>query len=86
MATLRDARRIGAARAVLVALADWAHAAGAHRMYLQVTDESSAAVRLYRHAGFGVAGTYHYRTKRTVTSSPTSSASAFRTASFNGTM
>jgi GNAT superfamily N-acetyltransferase len=86
MATLPDARRLGAGRAVLTALADWADTAGAHRMYLQVTDESSAAVRLYRRAGFRVAGTYHYRDRRTVTSSPTSSASALRTASFNGTM
>jgi ribosomal protein S18 acetylase RimI-like enzyme len=86
MATLPDARRLGAARAVLIALADWASAAGADRLYLQVTDESSAAVSLYRRAGFRVAGIYHYRDRRTVTSSPTSSASAFRTASFNGTM
>jgi N-acetylglutamate synthase len=86
MATLPDARRLGAGRAVLTALADWASLAGADRMYLQVTDESSAAVRLYRRAGFSVAGTYHYRDRRTVTSSPTSSASALRTASFNGTM
>jgi ribosomal protein S18 acetylase RimI-like enzyme len=86
MATLPDARRLGAGRAVLTSLAEWAEAAGAQRMYLQVTDESSAAVRLYRRAGFRVAGTYHYRDRRTVTSSPTSSASAFRTASLKGTM
>jgi GNAT superfamily N-acetyltransferase len=86
MATLPDARRLGAARAVLTALADWASFAGADRLYLQVTDESRAAARLYRRTGFRVAGTYHYRDSRTVTSSPTSSASALRTASFNGTM
>jgi GNAT superfamily N-acetyltransferase len=86
MATLPDSRRLGAARAVLTALTEWADSAGAHRMYLQVTEERSAAVRLYRRAGFRVAGTYHYRDRRTVTSSPSSSDSAFRTASFNGTM
>jgi N-acetylglutamate synthase len=86
MATLPDSRRLGAAHAVMHALADWASSAGADRMYLQVTDDSYAAVRLYRRAGFRLGGTYHYRVRRTVTSSPSSSDSAFRTASFNGTM
>jgi GNAT superfamily N-acetyltransferase len=67
MATLPDARRLGAAGAVLTALTDWADRSSAQRMYLQVTAESSAAFGLYRRAGFGGVGTYHYRTKRTVT-------------------
>ncbi len=62
MATRPDARRQGAAGAVLAALADWASSQGSARMYLQVTTDSSAAFQLYRRAGFREACTYHYRT------------------------
>ncbi|HEY8482737.1 MAG TPA: GNAT family N-acetyltransferase [Spirillospora sp.] len=64
MATLPEARGKGAARAVLAALADWAAARGAGRMYLQVERDNTAAVRLYRRAGFGELSEYHYRTAR----------------------
>jgi N-acetylglutamate synthase len=61
MATLPDARRQGAAAAVLAGLADWAAGRGCDQMYLQVTHDSAAAVRLYRRAGFEEACAYHYR-------------------------
>lgn len=62
MATLPDARHQGAARAVLATLADWASSHGSVHMYLQVTHNSTAALRLYRRAGFEEACAYHYRT------------------------
>jgi GNAT superfamily N-acetyltransferase len=62
MATLPDARQQGAASAVLATLADWAGSQGSAHMYLQVTHNSTAALRLYRRAGFEEACAYHYRT------------------------
>ena len=62
MATIPEARRQGAARAVLAALADQAHRSGAARMYLQVTLDSGDALHLYRRAGFTEVCRYHYRT------------------------
>jgi GNAT superfamily N-acetyltransferase len=62
MATLPDARHQGAAGAVLATLADWASSHGCAHMYLQVTRDSTAAIRLYQRAGFEEACTYHYRT------------------------
>jgi len=61
MATLPDARHQGAARAVLATLADWAGSQGSAHMYLQVTRSSTAALRIYRRAGFEEACAYHYR-------------------------
>jgi N-acetylglutamate synthase len=61
MATLPEARGKGAARAVLAALASWAAAHGAGRMYLQVERGNRTAVRLYEQAGFGEVCGYHYR-------------------------
>lgn len=61
MATLPTARRKGAAVAVLATLAAWACRRGSAQMYLQVTDDSTAALRLYRRAGFSQVCTYHYR-------------------------
>lgn len=61
MATVEEARRQGAGRAVLAALAAWAADQDAGRLYLQVTEASTAAVGLYRRAGFEQACTYHYR-------------------------
>jgi GNAT superfamily N-acetyltransferase len=42
-------------------LAQWSLIHGAHRMYLQVTDENEAAHRLYNKAGFTPHFRYHYR-------------------------
>lgn len=61
MATLPDARRRGAGSAVLAALADWADSQGSAHMYLQVTSDSTAALRLYARAGFEERCAYHYR-------------------------
>ena len=61
MASLPHARRRGAASAVLVALADWAIGQGCPDTYLQVEADNTAAVRLYRQAGFEELCTYHYR-------------------------
>jgi ribosomal protein S18 acetylase RimI-like enzyme len=62
MAMLPQARGKGAARTVLVALADWAGAHEADRMYLQVECDNIPAFRLYSRAGFGEVCDYHYRT------------------------
>jgi GNAT superfamily N-acetyltransferase len=64
MATVAWARGKGAARGVLAALADWADARGADRMYLQVERHNAPALRLYNRAGFGEVCRYHYRTTR----------------------
>lgn len=47
-------RRRGYARAVCAALMAWGGAAGAQRVYVQVLDESRAAIALYRAMGFGL--------------------------------
>jgi ribosomal protein S18 acetylase RimI-like enzyme len=46
---------------VLAALADWAGAHEAGRMYLQVECDNIPAFRLYDRAGFGQVCGYHYR-------------------------
>jgi ribosomal protein S18 acetylase RimI-like enzyme len=61
MATLPEARRSGAARAVLAAIEDFAREGGARRLYLQADAENTAAIALYRRVGFEVAGYYHTR-------------------------
>ncbi|TYB46131.1 GNAT family N-acetyltransferase [Actinomadura chibensis] len=61
MATRAEARGRGAGRDVLAALADWARARRATRMYLQVLTGNRPAVRLYEGAGFGELCGYHYR-------------------------
>lgn len=61
MATLPEARRTGAARAVLAAIEDFAREGGAVRLYLQADAENAAAISLYRRVGFTVAGHYHTR-------------------------
>jgi GNAT superfamily N-acetyltransferase len=61
MATLPEARGKGAARSVLGALADWAGAHHADRMYLQVERDNVPALRLYEQAGFSEVSGYHYR-------------------------
>lgn len=59
--TLPQARRDGAARAVLAALARWAASQGCAGLYLQVERDNTAALGLYGKAGFAEAGRYHYR-------------------------
>ena len=63
MGTRREARRRGAATAVLHALARWAHDGGAPRMYLQVEVTNDGARQLYTRAAFETAYRYHYRTR-----------------------
>lgn len=60
MATLPEARGHGAARAVLLALAEWARARRAEGMYLQVEAENPA-LRLYERMSFAPLCQYHYR-------------------------
>lgn len=64
MATLPAARGKGAARNVLAALADWAGACKADRMYLQVERDNIPALRLYERTGFTEICAYHYRTAK----------------------
>ncbi len=61
MATVPQARGVGAARSVLTALADWADAHQADRMYLQVERDNVPGLRLYERAGFSELCAYHYR-------------------------
>jgi len=61
MATLPDARRAGAARAVLTAIEKYAREGGAQRLYLQADAENIPAIKLYEGAGFKIAGHYHTR-------------------------
>ncbi len=63
MLTVPEARRHGAARAILGALTDWGAERGARGAYLQVERENDAARSLYAQAGFAPAYEYHYRTK-----------------------
>lgn len=63
MEVLPAARRRGAARLLLRALAQWADAEGADRAYLQVEEDNGPAVALYAGAGFTTHHTYvTYRT------------------------
>ncbi len=62
MGTRPEARRRGAATAVLHALARWAEERGAHRMYLAVEVTNDGARQLYTRAGFETSYRYHYRT------------------------
>jgi ribosomal protein S18 acetylase RimI-like enzyme len=64
MATLPHARGKHAGRSVLAALAEWAAAHDAERMYLQVKRDNIPALRLYEGAGFAEVCGYHYRTAR----------------------
>ena len=63
MATLPRARRRGAARTVLSAIAGWAREQDTPRLYLQVERSNTAACRLYAAAGFAEVATYHYRVR-----------------------
>jgi ribosomal protein S18 acetylase RimI-like enzyme len=65
MATTPQARRRGVARVVLAAIASWAAAHDAPRLYLQVEQSNDPALRLYHAAGFTQLATYHYRVRAT---------------------
>jgi GNAT superfamily N-acetyltransferase len=62
MGTRPEARRRGAATAVLHALSRWAETRGAVHTYLQVEATNDGARQLYVRAGFEIAYRYHYRT------------------------
>jgi ribosomal protein S18 acetylase RimI-like enzyme len=66
MRTLPDARRRGAARALLDAGARWAAERGATLAFLQVEHDNVAALSLYAAAGFATRYAYHYRAGATV--------------------
>ena len=70
MLTRRSARRRGAARAVLGALARQADVDGATRAYLQVEADNVGAQDLYSSAGFRYSHSYHYRVLRWAASRP----------------
>jgi ribosomal protein S18 acetylase RimI-like enzyme len=61
VATAPDARRRGAASAVIAALAAWGAARGAHAAYLQVEDHNAAARALYTRLGMQRSYGYRYR-------------------------
>jgi N-acetylglutamate synthase len=61
VATLPEARRRGAATAIIGALAAWALARGARRAYLQVEEDNTAAHALYARLGISRAYRYCYR-------------------------
>jgi N-acetylglutamate synthase len=61
MLTVHEARRRGAGRAVLSALAGAALEASAPQLYLQVERNNAPARALYRAASFAEAYGYHYR-------------------------
>lgn len=64
MATRPEARGKGAAGAVLAALADWAAANNAPRMYLHVEHENEGAMRLYKRVGFTELVPFSFRVKQ----------------------
>ena len=61
MLTLPAQRGRGLGAAVLGAIARWARARGAGRLYLQVESDNGPARRLYARAGFVPRYAYHYR-------------------------
>jgi ribosomal protein S18 acetylase RimI-like enzyme len=58
-----DARRRGIARAMLGAVASWGRSLGAERLWLEVEDENSGALALYRRLGLERVGGYSYLTR-----------------------
>lgn len=60
MRTVLQQRGRGLAARVMAGLADTATARGLDRVFLQVEEQNSAAVALYRRAGFTTAWRYHY--------------------------
>ena len=61
--TVPDCRRRGVARALVGALADWAHPQ-CDGLFLQVESDNEPALGLYTSSGFQPAYRYHYRTLR----------------------
>jgi ribosomal protein S18 acetylase RimI-like enzyme len=61
MRTLPEARRRGAARAIVHAGVQWAMERGALVGYLQVEHDNDAALALYASEGFATTYGYHYR-------------------------
>ena len=61
MATLPEARGMGAGRTVLSLLADWAATHAAAAMYLQVEIDNDPALQLYNTSNFIELRRYHYR-------------------------
>jgi ribosomal protein S18 acetylase RimI-like enzyme len=61
MATLAQARRTGAATAVLAAIEANARQHGCRRVYLQADGSNTPAIELYTRFGFSVVGRYHTR-------------------------
>jgi N-acetylglutamate synthase len=65
MLTMPEARRRGVGRLVLLAIARWARANDAPRLYLQVERSNDAARRFYDAVGFTELASYHYRVQPT---------------------
>jgi N-acetylglutamate synthase len=65
MATHVEARRTGAARAVLAGIEAHAARHGVRRLYLQTEGSNTPAITLYRAVGYEVVGHYHTRTLAT---------------------
>jgi GNAT superfamily N-acetyltransferase len=63
MRTLAEARRRGAARALVHAAVRWAAERGARTAYLQVERDNEAALALYASYGFSTLYGYHYRAR-----------------------
>ncbi|GAB3646472.1 GNAT family N-acetyltransferase [Glycomyces tarimensis] len=59
--TLPECRRQGLGSQILDVLTDWAAAAGAGRIALQVETDNEAALAMYRRLGFTEHHRYHYR-------------------------
>ena len=60
MRTVLQERGRGLATRILAGLARHAHQQGIDRVFLQVEDDNTAALSLYRRAGFTTAWRYHY--------------------------
>jgi ribosomal-protein-alanine N-acetyltransferase len=56
IAVLPERRRTGAGTRLLAAVIDWARAAGARTLFLEVGADNPAAMALYARAGFDVVG------------------------------
>lgn len=63
IATAPTFRRRGIGTALVRRLAEWAEAAGAHNLYLQVGAANVPAVTMYERLGFHTLYSYHYRKK-----------------------
>jgi N-acetylglutamate synthase len=66
LAVREEARRRGSASRLLGALASWAHAQGARRLWLEVERENELAIAWYARLGLSRAGAYRYRTARSI--------------------